>query len=88
MILLFYSLIISETSSIDYTLCRISTTLVSDEDLKGLIQKLGERSEDAEIWEDVIKKSNPRISYTAKCCKPTVISKFYLCVELFTFPSV
>nr|ACM45607.1 truncated At3g13062 [Arabidopsis thaliana] len=49
----------------------ISTTLVSDEDLKGLIQKLGERSEDAEIWEDVIKKSNPRISYTAKCCKPT-----------------
>ncbi|KAL9291214.1 putative START domain-containing protein [Arabidopsis thaliana] len=49
----------------------ISTTLVSDEDLKGLIQKLGERSEDAEIWEDVIKKSNPRVSYTAKCCKPT-----------------
>ncbi|XP_010499897.1 PREDICTED: stAR-related lipid transfer protein 7, mitochondrial isoform X1 [Camelina sativa] len=48
---------------------RIST-LVSDEDLKGLIEKLGERNEDAEIWEDVIQKSNPRVSYTAKCCKP------------------
>ncbi|KAJ0249370.1 hypothetical protein HA466_0148770 [Hirschfeldia incana] len=48
---------------------RIST-LVSDEDLKDLIEKLGERSEDGEIWEDVIQKSNPRVSYTAKCCKP------------------
>ncbi|XP_056853250.1 uncharacterized protein LOC130494442 isoform X3 [Raphanus sativus] len=49
--------------------CRIST-LVSDEDLKDLIEKLGERSDDTEIWEDVIQKSNPRVSYTAKCCKP------------------
>ncbi|CAG7882461.1 unnamed protein product [Brassica rapa] len=49
---------------------RIST-LVSDEDLKDLIEKLGERSDDdTEIWEDVIQKSNPRVSYTAKCCKP------------------
>ncbi|CAN8269400.1 unnamed protein product [Cochlearia groenlandica] len=48
---------------------RISTTLVSDEDLKGLIEKLEERNEDGEIWEDVIEKSNTRVSYTAKCCK-------------------
>ncbi|ESQ48719.1 hypothetical protein EUTSA_v10020844mg [Eutrema salsugineum] len=47
------------------------STLVSDEDLKGLIEKLGERNEDAEIWENIIQKSNPRVSYTAKCCKPT-----------------
>ncbi|EOA30734.1 hypothetical protein CARUB_v10013871mg [Capsella rubella] len=46
------------------------STLVSDEDLKGLIEKLGERNEDAEVWEDVIQKSNPRVSYSAKCCKP------------------
>ncbi|CAN7112615.1 unnamed protein product [Brassica rapa subsp. narinosa] len=47
------------------------STLVSDEDLKGLIKKLGERDGDAEIWEDIIHKSNPtRVSYTAKCCKP------------------
>uniref|UniRef100_A0A1J3HJP2 START domain-containing protein n=1 Tax=Noccaea caerulescens TaxID=107243 RepID=A0A1J3HJP2_NOCCA len=48
---------------------RIST-LVSDEDLKGLIEKLEERNEDAEIWENIIQKSNPRVSYTAKSCKP------------------
>ena len=55
--------------------CRIST-LVSDEDLKDLIEKLGERSgDDTEIWEDVIQKSNPRVSYTAKCCKPQVTAK-------------
>nr|VDC81736.1 unnamed protein product [Brassica rapa] len=54
---------------------RIST-LVSDEDLKDLIEKLGERSDDdTEIWEDVIQKSNPRVSYTAKCCKPQVTAK-------------
>uniref|UniRef100_M4FE46 Protein kinase domain-containing protein n=1 Tax=Brassica campestris TaxID=3711 RepID=M4FE46_BRACM len=46
------------------------STLVSDEDLKGLIEKLGERDGDAEIWEDIIHKSNARVSYTAKCCKP------------------
>ncbi|KAL0719563.1 hypothetical protein Bca4012_068887 [Brassica carinata] len=46
------------------------STFVSDEDLKELIEKLGERDGDAEIWEDVIQKSNPRVSYTAKCCKP------------------
>ncbi|KFK38640.1 hypothetical protein AALP_AA3G141200 [Arabis alpina] len=48
---------------------RIST-LVSDEDLKDLIEKLGERNEDAEIWENVVQKSNTQVSYTAKCCKP------------------
>lgn len=67
----------SEISSIDYMLCRIST-LVSDGDLKGLIEKLGERNEDAEIWENVIQKSNPHVSYTAKCCKPKVIASFIL----------
>ncbi|CAN6926203.1 unnamed protein product [Brassica oleracea] len=47
------------------------STLVSDEDLKVLIEKLGERDGDAEIWEDIIHKSNAtRVSYTAKCCKP------------------
>ncbi|ESQ29867.1 hypothetical protein EUTSA_v10011546mg [Eutrema salsugineum] len=44
--------------------------LVSDEDLKSLIEHLEERNEAAEIWENVIHKSNDRISYTAKRCKP------------------
>ncbi|CAA7016295.1 unnamed protein product [Microthlaspi erraticum] len=51
------------------TQSRIST-LVSDEDLKGLIENLEERNENAEIWENVIQKSSPRVSYTAKSCKP------------------
>lgn len=59
-----------------YTLCRIST-LVSDEDLKGLIEKLGERHEDADIWENVIQKSNPQVSYIARCCKPKVIASAF-----------
>ncbi|XP_010481201.1 PREDICTED: uncharacterized protein LOC104760048, partial [Camelina sativa] len=45
--------------------------LVSDEDLKFLIEKLEERNEsDDERWEHVIHRSNDRISYTAKRSKP------------------
>lgn len=58
-------------------LCRISK-LVSDEDLKFLIENLGETKDSAEIWEDVIHKSNNRISYTAKRCKPNVLTYFVL----------
>lgn len=44
--------------------------VVSDEDLKWLIQNLEESKEAAETWEHVIHKTNPRISYSAKRCKP------------------
>ncbi|CAA0298155.1 unnamed protein product [Arabidopsis thaliana] len=45
--------------------------LVSDEDLKFLIENLEEETNDStEIWEHVIHKSNDRISYSAKRCKP------------------
>ncbi|XP_019059108.1 PREDICTED: phosphatidylcholine transfer protein isoform X2 [Tarenaya hassleriana] len=44
--------------------------LVSDEDLKGLIRNLEGETEDGEIWENVIQKSNDRVSYNAECCKP------------------
>ncbi|KAL1221470.1 hypothetical protein V5N11_035606 [Cardamine amara subsp. amara] len=44
--------------------------LVSDEDLKCLIENLGDTNEAAELWENVIHKSNDRITYTAKRCKP------------------
>ncbi|KAL0717104.1 hypothetical protein Bca4012_066426 [Brassica carinata] len=60
---------VSASQSLMSSQSRISA-LVTDEDLKDLIEKLGERSDDTEIWEDVIQKSNPRVSYTAKCCKP------------------
>ncbi|CAN6932041.1 unnamed protein product [Brassica oleracea] len=45
--------------------------VVSDDDLKWLIQNLEERNEAAEMWEHVIHKTNNRISYSAKRCKPT-----------------
>ncbi|KAG2304527.1 hypothetical protein Bca4012_063576 [Brassica carinata] len=44
--------------------------VVSDEDLKWLIQNLEESKEAAETWEHVIHKTNHRISYSAKRCKP------------------
>ncbi|CAH2033415.1 unnamed protein product [Thlaspi arvense] len=60
----------SHADSVSHAQSRISG-LVSDEDLKCLIQNLEERDEAAdEIWENVIHKSSDRISYTAKRCKP------------------
>ncbi|KAF8060408.1 hypothetical protein N665_1217s0011 [Sinapis alba] len=47
-----------------------TSTIVSDDDLKWLIQNLEESNEAAEMWEHVIHKSNHRISYSAKRCKP------------------
>ncbi|KFK35546.1 hypothetical protein AALP_AA4G004800 [Arabis alpina] len=43
------------------------STLVSDQDL---IEKLEERNDATEIWENVIHKSNDRVSYTAKRTRP------------------
>jgi len=60
--------------------CRISK-LVSDEDLKFLIENLEEETNDStEIWEHVIHKSNDRISYSAKRCKPKVVTYFQKCL--------
>ncbi|CAG7878534.1 unnamed protein product [Brassica rapa] len=42
--------------------------VVSDDDLKWLIQNLEESNE---VWEHVIHKTNDRVSYSAKRCKPT-----------------
>ncbi|CAH8306273.1 unnamed protein product [Eruca vesicaria subsp. sativa] len=49
-----------------------TSTLVSDEDLKWLIQNLeGSREPTAaNIWEHVIHKTNDRVSYSAQRCKP------------------
>ncbi|CAH8255738.1 unnamed protein product [Arabidopsis lyrata] len=62
----------SPTESVSHAInsqSRISK-LVSDEDLKFLIENLEETNDSTEIWENVIHKSNHRISYTAKRCKP------------------
>lgn len=74
-------------------LCR-TPRVVSDDDLKWLIQNLEERNEAAEMWEHVIHKTNNRISYSAKRCKPTVIintklnSFFFFLLGFSDLPSI
>ncbi|XP_041003414.1 phosphatidylcholine transfer protein-like isoform X2 [Juglans microcarpa x Juglans regia] len=44
--------------------------IVSDADLKFLIENLDEKHHDNEKWEHVIDKRNTVLFYNAKCCKP------------------
>lgn len=56
--------------------CR-SSCIISDSDLKTLIDNLDGRLNDGtEKWENVIEKSSSLLSYSAKCCKPKVIFLF------------
>lgn len=50
--------------------------IVSDADLKFLIENLDEKHNDNEKWEHVIDKRNTVLFYNAKCCKPKVTIKF------------
>ena len=50
---------------------QLSTSeLVTDADLKFLIDNLEEKMGENEKWEKVIDKRNDILSYYAKCCKP------------------
>lgn len=62
---------------VEYGLCRISE-LVSDADLMFLVENLDEKTSENEKWETVIDKRNNLLSYSAKCCKPKVISASFL----------
>lgn len=53
--------------------CSISK-IVSDADLKFLIENLEEKFNQNEKWENVVDKRNNLVSYTAKCCRPKVTS--------------
>ena len=46
--------------------------IVSEADLKFLIEKLDDKNTADERWENVIDKKNNLLSYSAKCCKPKV----------------
>ncbi|KAI3455752.1 hypothetical protein Pfo_012415 [Paulownia fortunei] len=61
--------------------------IISDLDLKNLINNLDENSPD-NIWENVIDKSTNFISYKAKCCKPKDGPLMYLSVTTFEECSV
>lgn len=57
--------------------------IISDLDLKNLIDDLDEKFRENVIWENVIDKSNNRFSYKAKCCKQKDWPLKYLSVTTF-----
>ncbi|CAA2956818.1 phosphatidylcholine transfer -like isoform X2 [Olea europaea subsp. europaea] len=57
--------------------------IISDLDLKNLIDDLDEKFHEDIIWENVIDKSNNRFSYKAKCCKQKDGPLKYLSVTTF-----
>ncbi|GER53702.1 polyketide cyclase/dehydrase and lipid transportsuperfamily protein [Striga asiatica] len=65
------------------------TGIISDLDLKNLINELDEKSpENGVVWENVVDKNNNLISYKAKCCKPKDGPLKYLSVTIFEDCSV
>ena len=46
--------------------------VISEKDLKNLINDLDGNLSDGERWEDLIEKKSDHVSYTAKCCRPKV----------------
>ncbi|CAA2977568.1 stAR-related lipid transfer 7, mitochondrial [Olea europaea subsp. europaea] len=57
--------------------------IISDLDLKNLIDDLDEKFHEDIIWENVIDKSNNRFSYKAQCCKQKDGPLKYLSVTTF-----
>ncbi|KAK1375867.1 START domain-containing protein [Heracleum sosnowskyi] len=61
-----------------------SSCIISDADLKTLIDNLDGRLNDGtEKWENVIEKSSSLLSYSAKCCKPKDGPLKYMSVTVF-----
>ncbi|KAJ4725477.1 Polyketide cyclase/dehydrase and lipid transport superfamily protein [Melia azedarach] len=73
---------ISVASRPDNSQSRLSE-IVSDEDLKFLIDNLDHKHNENEKWENVIDKRNNLLSYSAKCCRPTDGPLKYLSVTVF-----
>lgn len=57
--------------------------IVSDADLKFLIETLEENFSENDKWENVIDKRNNLLYYNARCCKPKVGPLKYLSVTVF-----
>ncbi|KAA8541510.1 hypothetical protein F0562_022662 [Nyssa sinensis] len=57
--------------------------IISDLDLKKLIDNLDEKLYDNGKWENVIDRRNSSLSYNAKCCKPKDGPLKYLSVTIF-----
>lgn len=59
------------------------STLISEGDLKSLIENLDQKGNETEKWENVIEKSKSSLSYSAKCCKQKDGPLKYLSVTVF-----
>ncbi|KAM7480704.1 hypothetical protein LguiA_028917 [Lonicera macranthoides] len=59
------------------------SSLISNFDLKILIDNLDEKLQENEKWDNVIDRSNNLIFYSAKCCKPKNSPLRYLSVTVF-----
>ncbi|ONI15119.1 hypothetical protein PRUPE_3G027000 [Prunus persica] len=57
--------------------------MVTDADLKFLIENLEEKTRENEKWDNVIEKRNDLLSYYAKCCKPKDGPVKYLSSTIF-----
>lgn len=64
------------------------TTVISDLDLKNLIDAITKKFQANEKWEDVINRRTDRLSYCAWCCKPKDAPLKYLSVTVFENCSV
>ncbi|KAJ6814386.1 phosphatidylcholine transfer protein-like [Iris pallida] len=59
------------------------SAIISDEDLRALVEELDGKSQEEETWEDVVDKKNGYIAYSAKCCRPKDGPLKYLSVTVF-----
>ncbi|KAM3267777.1 hypothetical protein P3S67_031762 [Capsicum chacoense] len=64
------------------------TTVISDLDLKNLIDDINKNFQANEKWEDAINRRTDRLSYCAQCCKQKDAPLKYLSVTIFENCSV
>ncbi|XP_077238624.1 uncharacterized protein LOC143879860 [Tasmannia lanceolata] len=57
--------------------------IISDDDLRNLVNNLERKVDEKEKWDDVIDRRNNLMSYKAKCCKPKDAPLKYLSVTTF-----
>ncbi|KAL9228434.1 hypothetical protein vseg_004017 [Gypsophila vaccaria] len=78
------SVSLSSSSDGDGSLSSSRTSeLVSESDLRTLIENLDEKVNETETWENVIEKGKSSVFYTAKCCKPKDGPVKYLSTTVF-----
>lgn len=57
--------------------------MISDLDLKNLIDDINKNFQANEKWEDAINRRTDRLSYCAQCCKQKVLAQFLSLCTVF-----